>query len=83
MMDNIKTAIEIKEIQRAKARAYEKAKEITLAIEKQAEEKYLVFTYIHPEPINALVKEILEEFGYCVCAKKDKTTRKTITEITW
>lgn len=83
MENDIKPAVEIREIQKEKAGAYKKAKEITSAITKQAEEKCLVFTYIHPEPINTLVREVLEEFGYYVQAKKDETTNQTITEISW
>lgn len=79
----MKTASEIKELQRQKYGAYDKAKEITNQIATQAEQKNLVFSYIHPEPINILVKEVLEEYGFHVQAKKDEITRQTVTEITW
>lgn len=79
----MKTAQEIKELQRQEYGAYKKAEEIVEKIEEQAKEKALVFKYTYPAPIVVLVKEILEEWGFKVVPKQDEITRQTVTEISW
>lgn len=79
----MKTAFDIKELQRQESGAYKRAEEIVEKIEEQAKEKALVFKYTHPAPIIVHVKEILEEWGYKVAPKRDEITRQTVTEISW
>lgn len=79
----MKTACEIKELQRQETGAYERTKVITELIEKQVKERPAVSVYIHPAVLIPDVCEILTEMGYNVTVKKDEITRQMVTEITW